>query len=166
MAILISLPILALGVILQSTVFSRFTLLNGPADIVLLLVVCWALQDNVKDEWAWAVVGGLLVGFVSAVPVWVPLAGFLAVTWAAVALKKRIWQIPILALFFIVFIGTIFTQLLTFATLRLLGTPIDPVLTLNLITLPSVLLNLLLAIPVNGVISEISRWLYPEEIEI
>jgi hypothetical protein len=37
---------------------------------------------------------------------------------------------------------------------------------LNIVTLPSILMNLLFAIPVYALVSELADWLYPEEIEV
>ena len=34
--------------ILQSTIVSRMTLLNGTADLILLFVIAWALQEKVE----------------------------------------------------------------------------------------------------------------------
>lgn len=165
MAILVGAPVLALFVILQSTVFSRATLLNGSVDLVLIVVLSWALNDRVKDEWIWAIMAGAMVGFISALPVWVPIAGFLVVTAIAVYIKQRVWQIPILALFVSIFFGTLIIHLLSFVVLLILqgGLPLDEAF--NLIILPSLLLNLLAALPVNILVNEIAGWLYEEETE-
>jgi rod shape-determining protein MreD len=165
MTYLVGFPILAVAVILQSTVFSRVTLLNGPADLVLLIIASWAMQDHPRDEWAWALIGGLLMSLVSALPVWLPFAGYFGVTGLALYFKRRVWQLPLLALFVVVFSGTALINLLSFAALRLSGRSIDLSETLNLILLPSLLLNLLLAIPVHGLITEVSRWVFPRELE-
>lgn len=165
MAILVGLPVLALSVILQSTVFSRVTLINGTVDLVLLVVASWALNDQSEDEWIWAVIAGGLFGFVTALPVWVPVVAFSLVTLVAVYLKRRVWQIPILALFITVVAGTLILHLLTVLVLTVLQTPLSFAEAFNRIILPSLLLNLLAAIPIHGFIGELSAWLFPEEME-
>ncbi len=165
MPILLGIPIIALAVILQSTLLSRITLLSGTADLVLLIVACWAMQEGVEDEWAWAIIAGLLAASISALPVWLPLAGYLSLTALAIYLKKRVWQIPLLALVLVVFSGTLLIDMLTFVTLRITGSPIEFGQALNLIILPGILLNLLLALPVNAVVGEIAGWLYPGDQE-
>ena len=165
MATLLAIPILGIALMLQTAIFSQITLLKGPADLVLLTLLSWVLQQRVGAIWWWALVAGLLVGWVSALPVWLTVAGYLAVTGLAIALRSRVWQIPILALFTTILVGTLLTQGSVFLFLRLGGTSLDLQETLNLIILPSLLLNLLIAIPVNGIISELANWLYPPEIE-
>lgn len=102
----------------------------------------------------------------SALPVWLTLAGYLTITGLAVFLRNRVWQIPILALFTTIIFGTVVIQGLSFIYLRLGGALLDGQEAINLIILPSLLLNLLLAIPVNGIINELASFLYPPEIEV
>ena len=163
MAILIGIPILIIAVILQSVIASQIRLLNGTADLVLLTVVIWIMRKRVKVTWEWAILAGVMVGFISALPFWVPIVAYLVVTAMGLFLKQRVWQIPILALFTAIFFATLTMHAITVATLRFLGTPLDLVQVFNLVTLPGLLLNLLLAIPINGVVGEISAWIYPEE---
>jgi len=164
MATLIGIPILIIAVMLQSAIASQVRLLNGPADLVLLTVVTWTMHERVKVTWEWAILAGLMVGFVSALPIWAPIFAYLLVTAVGLFLKQRVWQVPILALFIAVFFGTLIMHTITVAALRFLGTPLDLAQAFNLVTLPSLLLNLLLAIPINGVIGEISGWVYPAEL--
>lgn len=163
MATLISIPILGVAVILQSTIISQFTLLHGTADLVMVVLLSWLIHDRVKATWEWAVVGGFLFGIISGLPFWLPLLIFLLVTGGALYLRQRVWQVPILALFTTILFGTIISHTLTYGYLRLSGSVLPLGQVFNLITLPSMLLNLLLAIPIFGIIGEIARWFYPLE---
>ncbi len=165
MAALLAFPILGVALMIQTAILSQVTLLRGPADLVLLTLLSWVLQQRVRAIWWWALIAGVFVGLISAIPVWLALAGYLAATGLAVLLRNRVWQIPILALFTTIIFGTLITQGTTFLFLRVGGTPLNAQEVLNLVILPSLLLNLLLAIPVNGIMSEIAYWLYPPEIE-
>jgi hypothetical protein len=62
--------------------------------------------------------------------------------------------------------GTLLSHGVTQVALRLAGTPIPLVQSINIITLPSILLNLLLAIPVYVFVSDLANWLHPKEIAI
>jgi len=165
MPALIGIPILALAVIIQSSILSQITLLQASADLVLVVVVSWIIHERVKAVWEWAVIAGILVGFISELPMLSYLIGYLAVAAIGIALKRRVWRAPLLALFTAVFIGTLTMQVLIFILLRLSGTVIDPLQAFNLVILPSLLLNLLLALPVQGLINEVAAWFYPEEID-
>ena len=72
---LVGIPIIILSVVLQSSIVSRVPLLSGTADLPLVILAAWALQDGVETSWHWALAAGLLVGFVSAIPFFVPIIG-------------------------------------------------------------------------------------------
>jgi rod shape-determining protein MreD len=158
---LIAAPVIVLAVMLQSAIVSRIYLLSGIADLPLVMLAAWALQQEVKTAWHWAVATGLLVGFVSGIPWFVPVLSYVLVVLVAQMLQRRVWQAPLLAMFVVTFLGTVGLYLLSFAVLRLAGVPLPLSDTLGLLTLPGVLLNLLLAIPAYAVMRDLSRWVYP-----
>jgi hypothetical protein len=133
---------------------------------VLLAVIAWALQKRVQTAWHWGIIGGLMVSFVSALPSGLPLVYFLLAVGLALALQRRVWQVPFLAMLVATFISTLIAHFLVVASLRVLGTSLPLLETLNLITLPSLLYNLLLAIPIYAIIRDLANWLYPEELEM
>jgi hypothetical protein len=158
---LVAFPVILLTVILQSAVISRVYLLSGIADLPMVMLAAWALQDGVDSAWHWAIATGLLVGFISGISWMVPFAGYIAVVLLAYLFQRRVWQAPLLAMFTITFIGTILVGLLSVGVLSFsdVDLPISDVL--GLVMLPSVLLNMLLAIPVYAVMRDLARWVYP-----
>lgn len=166
MPILISLPVLALALLLQTVVASSLPLVNGYADLVLLVLVAWALQGRARSAWIWAVVAGAMVGIVSALPTGVPLVGYVIVTAIARLFRRRVWQTPILSMFLVTFLGSLITQSLAMGMLVIKGTPLPLYDSINLVILPGTLLNLLLALPVYAIISDLSQLVYPEEVEV
>ena len=158
---LVAAPVILLAVIMQSAIVSRIYLLSGIADLPLVMLAAWALQEEVNTAWQWAVATGLLVGFVSGIAWFVPVISYLIVVVFAQLLQKRVWQAPLLAMFVVTFLGTIVLYLLSFATLRLSGVPLPLNDTLGLLALPGVLLNMLLAIPAYAVMRDLSRWVHP-----
>jgi rod shape-determining protein MreD len=166
MTILIAFPILGGLLMFQSAVASQIPLLHGTVDLVLLALVGWALQKRVDTAWHWAMIGGLLYSLASALPVGIMLAGYLGVVTVAALIKRRIWPVPLLALLVTVFMGTLLTHSLSFLALVLGGTPLPLLQAVNQVTLPSLLLNILLAIPIYSIMGELAGWLYPLEIEV
>ncbi|MBV6452120.1 MAG: hypothetical protein MHPDNHAH_02873 [Anaerolineales bacterium] len=158
---LIAIPIIILSVQLQMSIVSRVPLLSGAADLPLVVLAAWALQDGVETSWHWAVATGLLVGFVSALPFLVPVISYLFVVLIAYLLQRRVWQTPLLAMFAVSFVGTIFLQVFSLITLRLFGIAAPSGESFGLFILPSTLLNLLLSVPVFAVMRDIARWVYP-----
>lgn len=166
MAALISIPVLGALLILQMTLVSRLPLLQGSADLLLLAIVAWSLHKRVESAWQWSIVAGLMVTIASGLPMGTALVGYLLVTALALLLRRRIWHVPILAMFVTTFIGTLITNLVSLAALRLTGNPISAVEAFNLVILPSLLLNLLLAAPMYSMIGDLANWLYPEPLEV
>ena len=158
---LVAVPVILLTVILQSSVISRVYLLSGIADLPLVMLAAWALQDGVDSAWHWAIATGLLVGFISGISWVVPVTGYVAVVVMAYIFQRRVWQAPLLAMFSITFLGTIIVSLLSIAVLRFSGVELPISDVLGLVMLPGVLLNLLLAIPVYAVMRDLARWVYP-----
>lgn len=158
---LIAFPLLALVVILQSAVISQMTLLAGYADLMLIILAAWALKADAVSAWLWAILGGIMVSFVSGMPWFVVIIGYLFVVLIAQILRQRVWQAPLLAMFSVIFMGTLSMNLLALLVLNLLGTPLPFGDALGLIILPSMLLNLLFSIPVYAVIRDTAQWVSP-----
>jgi hypothetical protein len=158
---LVAVPVILLTVILQTAVISRVYLLSGVADLPLVMLAAWALQEGVDSAWHWAIATGLLIGFISGISWVVPVVTYMAVVLLAYLFQRRVWQAPLLAMFSITFIGTILVGMLSVGVLRFseVDLPISDVL--GLVMLPSVLLNMLLAIPVYAVMRDLARWVYP-----
>jgi rod shape-determining protein MreD len=166
MATLIAIPVLGMLAILQSSIVSRLPLLHGSSDLIMLAIIAWTLHKKTQTAWQWCIIGGLIANITSAVPFGVPLIGYSMITGITLLLRQRVWQVPILAMFLVTFLGTLITQGITLLSLRLSGSSIPVLESFNLIMLPSVLLNLLLAIPIYVLAGELARWLYPEELEV
>lgn len=166
MVTLLAIPLFIILGIFQSAVVSRLPLLHGTVDLILLVVIAWALQERVRTAWPWALVAGFVIGYISALNLLIPLAGYLLVTGLALLLRQRIWQVPILGMLVVTFVGTLLTNLMTALFLSIMGTPLPLLDTLNLIILPSTILNLLLAIPVYALVKDLAEWLHPEEIDL
>jgi len=158
---LIAVPVILLAVILQSAIVSRVTLLSGIADLPLVMLAAWAMQDEVETAWHWAIATGILVGFISGLSWLVPVLSYLFVITLAQILQRRVWQAPLLAMFSITFLGTIGLSFFSLAVLRFSGITLSIVDVFGLITLPGILLNMLLAIPMFAVMRDLARWVYP-----
>lgn len=158
---LVAFPLLALAVMLQSAIVSQVNLLSGSGDLILVILAAWALQERVASAWHWALLASLFVGFITRMPWAIVLAGYFGVAYIAQILQRRVWQAPLLAMFSVTFMGTLFTHLLAFGFLSFTGTRMDIGDVLGLVTLPSLLLNMLLAIPVYTFMRDLAHWVYP-----
>lgn len=166
MATLLSIPVMVLALMVQLAIASNLPLLGGIPDLILVILIAWALQENVTSSWAWAVVGGLLVSAISALPSFTPLVCYLLVVGLIRVLRRRVWQIPILVLFLGVVIGSTLHHLISIVMLFINGVNLPLEESLSWITLPSILLNLLIALPVYVIMTDLARLVYPVEVNV
>jgi len=149
--------------LLQVTMMMRIRLLDGAADLVLLTLAPWVLLADGKPDWRWGLMAGLMVGYASALPVWVLVLAYGAAAGICVLLHRRIWQVAILTLVTSVLLGTLAIHLITMGYLWVSANPLPFADAINLITIPSMLLNLILVLPIYAVISEVNKLIAPAE---
>jgi len=151
--------------ILQTTIFSQARLVAGSADLILLFLAAWSLQEQVKNSWLWTVVAGLLISILSAMPFYAPLIGYVGVVGISKSLQRRVWRTPLLAMLIVVLLGTFFQQALYVIVLLISGAPISWSQSLDSVILPSVLLNLIFALPIYAVANDLAGRISPLEVE-
>ena len=162
---LIGLVLFGILAIIQSTIVSTMPLLNGTADLLLLFIIAWALQDQVESAWQWCLIGGIFASLYSGLPFGSFIIAYLICVGIARLLKRRIWKAPFLAMLAATFICTLVVHLISLGARLITGVSITLISVLNLIILPSLLLNLILAIPVFSIMHDLAILLYPEELE-
>jgi len=155
-----------LAMMLQYGVFSRWMILSGSPDLVLLLIIALCLHQKHRRFWILILIMGGVVGFVSALPFFIPMVVYMAVYLASFGLKQRVWQTPLLAMFLLTFGATILVNFLSIAVLFIQRIPFNFSIALVNVVLPSVFLNMFLAIPVHAIMWELSVWLYPQGAQI
>jgi rod shape-determining protein MreD len=166
MVYLVGLILFGILAVLQSTIVSTMPLLNGMADLILLFIIAWALQDRVENVWWWCLLGGIFASLYSALPFGVYIAAYLVCAALTRLLKRRIWKAPFIAMMAATFISTLIVNLIAFTVRTVSGVNLPVISVLNLIILPSLLLNLLLALPIYSITRDMAIWLYPEELKV
>lgn len=165
MEILIAFPILILCAILQSAVISRMILLDGYADLVLVVIIAWSLQEKVKYGWFWGLLAGIIISIISAMPIPVLFVGYMLAILLAKTLQNRIWQAPVLSMMLVTLISTGILLGLEVLILELSGINLALIQSLTRVVLPSILLNLLIAAPVFILMNDLANLIYPNKVE-
>lgn len=163
MAVLLAIPIFIGLLMLQTGVVESLQLLHGSADILLLALIAWGVQERVPLVLDWALIAGILALIISPLPFLVPLIGYLAVTWLARMLSRRVWQTPVLAMAVATFAGTLLYHVLVWSSLFISGVRLPIMESINMVILPSAFLNLILALPMYSFVTDLAQSLYPEE---
>lgn len=166
MANLIASISLLIAVILQTTIFVRINILYGAADLVLLTLVSWVIYEQIDSSFRWGLLAGLLVGIASALPFWLVVIEYVLVVTILGTIQARVWQAPLLLLFSSVFSGTFIINSIDFFYLWITGVPLNIDEVFNLVILPSLVLNIILALPIYSIMGELAKQVYPPEVEV
>jgi len=166
MAFILAVPVLGVALMLQMAIASRIPLLSGTVDLLLVILAAWSLQERVKTAWLWAVLGGLMVAVVSGLPWYIPIISYLLVVGAGRLLTRRVWQAPLLAMFIVTFMGSLVLLIISLVVLGIRGDPLPVGESFSLVILPSILLNLIVAIPSYWLMRYLAELLYPGEVEV
>ena len=159
----IAIPVMLVLSALQITAVSRIVLFNGTADLVLLAVAAWGVRERGKNVFLWAFIGGLLISFTSAMPLFTPIVPYMFIALIARLFQDRLWQAPILSLIIVVFAGTLFQHIFNIVVLQLNSVNLGFIESIQKVTLPSLLLNFFFLFPIYVLISDIGKWVFPEE---
>jgi cell shape-determining protein MreD len=163
MNILISIPIMLLLLILQTTVGGEVRLLNGVADLLLVWLSAWGLLSKDASGFFLAFLAGGLSSYVSALPWYVYPLAYLSAIFMAHFISRKLWQSPLLSMFAVILVSSILLNLFTLMGLRLNGLAYPWQDSLQTVIIPSVFLNLLVSIPVFAIVRDFAGWLYPSE---
>lgn len=151
---------------LQYGIFSRWTLLSGSVDILMLFVIALCLNSNAKRLWLQVLIFGAIVGAISALPFYAPIVYYLAVYLGAQLIRKRIMQSPLISMYLLTFLATLAWHVMNIGLLFIKRVPFDISTAMFEILLPSMLLNILAAIIIHALVQEGTRIFTPKGAEV
>ena len=166
MAGLTAVLLLSISMVLQNSIVTRLHMLEGAADLVLLVLISWIMVSDRKHHWQLGVFAGLLVGISSAIPWWIPVVTYSVFVLAVTYVQRRVWQVPIWLMLTATFFGTLVIYSVEVVYLWVTAVPLNLVEVLNIVILPSVVLNMLAALPVYGLVGEVAKRIFPKEVEV
>ncbi len=97
--------------------------------------------------------------------IYVSLIVYFGVYFLSRQIHARIWQTPLLGMLVLTFAASLAQSALTLGTIFIQRVDIHFVDALNKITLPSLLLNMFLAIPVHALVRELAYYAFPKGVE-
>lgn len=163
MSQLLAIPVMLLLISLQITLSSKLMILNGFADLILIWLIAWIVQVKVDRSWLWFLVGILSVCYISAIPWYANVVGYLIFLLIGIFIKKRLWQSPLLSFLLTLITGGFIYYFVVFLSLKANGSSILLTEAFQRIIMPSVILNLIFAFPIYLIVKDMIVWLYPQE---
>ncbi len=149
MSLALGTGLMAVLAVLQSTLLSRLTFLDGSVNLILLACVSWALAGHVTEALVWGFAGGVCLDLLSGAPLGVSATALLAVVYLASLTEGRFWEAHPLAPLGVMAVSSLVFHGITTAGVWVVGHPIDPSLALTQVALPATFLNVVLALPAS-----------------
>ena len=161
--IIAGLPIIAAAGLIQTSLFGNIRLLGGTSDLIMLCMIAWAINDRTKYSWILVIIGGLIMSYLSAMPMNGYLWMYLFIFGIIQFIKMRVWQMPLILMLFVTIIGTMVISGGTLGLLFLQNASVNYMDALRQIIVPSLVMNILLAIPVYAFLNDVVNTIYLNE---
>ena len=164
MTYLIGIPAIALLAVLQISLISHLRLLDGRPDLVLLAVVAWALTGRGHEAMILGFAGGLFLDAFSAVPLGVSSAALVIVAAIVSYSEGQFWGINPIMQLAAVLVGSVAYYSAIIFSLVATGQPLDLQLAFGRIVLPSLFVNMVLALPTVQLAEGLHNLLHPPRV--
>lgn len=161
--IIVGLPILAAAAFVQVGFFGQIRLMNGTSDLILLCLIAWSINDRTRYSWILTIAGGLIMSYISAMPMNGYLWMYLFVWIMIRFIKMRVWQMPLVLMLFVTITSTLIISVGTLGLLFLQNANINYMEAFRLIIVPSLVMNLLLCIPIYAFLNDVINTIYINE---
>jgi rod shape-determining protein MreD len=153
----LSIPILALAVVLQSTFVPQIRIYGGQPDLPFLLVLAWSINSRLEESVTWAFVGGVMSDLLSAAPLGASTAGMLLIVFTIEWIQNQVFRIGLFTLLGVVLAGTLVQKLVFIVVVAVAGFPVRPFELLTYVVLPTVAYNLIFIFPIYWFVRRIQR---------
>ncbi len=149
--------LLALAVSLAGNITPAFGNTRGQINLVMLVVLAWSVRAELSSAFVWAFVGGILIDLFSILPLGASSAGLLIIAYFANGVARQVYRVRVFTILAMTLLATVFLYAFTFAALLLLGNQYDFLAQLRMVLLPTLFYNLVVCIPIYGLIRVVQR---------
>ncbi len=130
---------------------------RGQFSLVMLLVLAWSIRSDLVSGFVWALVGGILLDLYSAIPIGTSSAALMIIVYAANGAAQQLYRMRIVTLLAMTLLATLFFQVYTYCALLLLGLSYDILMVIRLVFIPTIIYNLVGALPTYAIVRLIQR---------
>lgn len=168
----LSIPILIVVVVLQSTIMPIIRIGGGAPDLVLMIVLSWTMLAGLEEGLVWAMVGGILQDIVTGLPTGstalalVVTAGLTHFMLGPVHRNNLIFPPVVLAAGTVLYQLVLVVVLAVLGRLSVMGQVGDLSYVLTYITLPTLMYNVILILPVYRVMGLVFKASRPSRVAL
>ena len=162
----VGIPVLILAAILDVTLMAKFRIGGGAPDLVFMLVVSWALLSTMQEAMVWAVVGGVVKDTLSVAPLGTSALGMVIVVFIVDSLLGTVRRTNLVVPVPVIAVGTVIYHLTILAVLQIVGYGLPVGEGLLYVTLPTMVYNMILVLPVFRTMGSVQQWLAPRRVRL
>jgi len=167
MSLQLGVPLTLFAAILQATVLPRLRIFGGQPDLVLLIVLIWAVLDHDREAMAWAFVGGIWLDLFSGVPIGISSLILVPITYLVGLTEAQVYRTNIVLPLALGVLGIWTYHLMFVLALRLLaGMLLSWSAVFFYVTLPSGFFDLVLIYPVMLLLRRWYDRMHPRQVRI
>ncbi len=158
--IIVGIPILAAAAFIQVGFFGQIRLMGGTPDLILLCIIAWSINDRTEYSWILTIGGGLIMSYISAMPMNGYLWMYLFIWILIRFIKMRVWQMPLVLMLFVTITATLVVSVGTLGLLFLQNANVNYLEAFRQIIVPSLVMNLLLSVPIYAFLNDVINTIY------
>jgi rod shape-determining protein MreD len=167
MSLQLGVPLTLAAAILQATILPRLRIFGGQPDLVLLVVLTWALLDHDREAMGWAFIGGLWVDLFSGVPMGISSLVMLPIVYLIGLAEAGVYRSSIVLPLLLGVVGICAYHLFYLLALRFLA---DMAVSWSevffYVTLPSIFFDLVLIFPMMLLLRGWYTRLHPRQVRM
>ncbi len=155
-------PVLLLAAVFDSTLMTLLRFWGGAPNLVLMVVVSWALLVELDEALPWALMGGVIRDLLSMAPTGSSALAFVLIVIVIDSFLPTLsWRnvaLPVV----VVGVSTIFYDAVMFSIMVIDGRPAPSLQTITYVILPGMVENMLLVLVIFRTIGAINQYFRPK----
>lgn len=161
-----SLPLLLIAAILQTTLLPQLQIRGGQADLIFMLVLSWTLLAGVEEGIVWALVGGVAGDLLSGMPLGTSALALVIVMFGIGSAAGEVGRGNLIVPPLAAALGTGIYQALLIGLYTVLGRPVPIRYSLLNVTLPTLILDVILILPIFRLVGALYEAVRPRRVTL
>jgi rod shape-determining protein MreD len=153
----VGVALLLLAAVAQATITPHIRILGGAPDVVLLMVVTWAVNASLETSVVWAFIGGIAQDLLSAAPTGASTLGMLPIIFGIHALRGQVVHVGLILVLALVLVGTLLSKLVFALVMGMSGFRVDLLEHFAYVIMPTLAYQIVFVIPVLLVVRRLQR---------
>ena len=167
MSLQIGFPLMLAAALLQAIILPRLRMYGGQPDLVAIIVLAWAILDHKQEGMVWAFVGGLCLDLLSGVPLGISSLVLVPIAFLVSLTEAQVYRTNVLLPLLLAGGGTLAYHVgYLFAIRFIVGMSVAWLQILWYVTLPSLLFDMVVILPVLWVLRPWYARLHPGQMRI